>query len=208
MGDVRRPGGRITFIDDDYVFVDCLRQLFARLDPPLAVSHRTDAGGIGDYCERTQPDVVVLDPEKLDDAVDTVVKIRMASSNTCVLVLTKSTDSAVAARLAQSGALGWVGRDEHVGDLIDAIRAVMLGAAHYPPRHLGPVMQMLGQCVRASRFDYPSRPGYVLTKREQQVLARLLSGANARQVAHDLRLSANTVRSHRRRIGAKLGVEL
>jgi DNA-binding CsgD family transcriptional regulator len=47
-----------------------------------------------------------------------------------------------------------------------------------------------------------------LSRREQEILAHLLNGASPREIADRLHLSMNTIRSHRRRIEAKLGLHI
>ena len=66
-------------------------------------------------------------------------------------------------------------------------------------------MQMLLGHARA--VQHPPANGHrTLTEREREILAHILAGETSREIAHDLKLSMNTIRSHRRRIGAKLGV--
>ena len=66
-------------------------------------------------------------------------------------------------------------------------------------------MQMLLGHARAAHHC-PDGGHRSLTEREREILAHILAGETSREIAHDLQLSMNTIRSHRRRIGAKLGV--
>lgn len=45
-----------------------------------------------------------------------------------------------------------------------------------------------------------------LTKRETQILVQIARGRAAKEIALDLKISCNTVKSHKHRIGLKLGL--
>jgi DNA-binding CsgD family transcriptional regulator len=66
-------------------------------------------------------------------------------------------------------------------------------------------MRTLGKRTRAAP-TVAHCTGRPLTRREYEVLTHLLNGATPREIARLLHLSTNTIRSHRRRIEAKLGV--
>jgi two-component system, NarL family, response regulator LiaR len=206
MRHVRERGVRVLMIDNDVIFVDALVRHCEGIEhAPILTRIDADANRLRAWLAPIQPDVVTLDPEEFDDPVDVVTTVSAASPQSGVLVLTMSHDSALAARLAQAGALGWVGKDEPVETLFEAIAALVRGEARFPPQLLGVVMQMLLGHARA--VQHPPANGHrTLTEREREILAHILAGETSREIAHDLKLSMNTIRSHRRRIGAKLGV--
>ena len=81
------------------------------------------------------------------------------------------------------------------------IRGVCRGYSWYPP-------EMLGEILRILRAD-ASRDGNdleVLSTRETEVLRAMMTGQRGRQIAGDLHISADTVRTHTQNIYAKLGV--
>ena len=204
MGDVRQPDVRVTMIDNDRVFVDAVLRYCAQLVPPMIVTSLD----IGERAlEQSEPDVrhvVTLDPDQVVDAVGIVSSMCTADANTCIIALTMCKDSAVAVSLARAGCVGWVGKDEPITALVDAIDAVCHGAARFPAQHLAGVVRMLADRTRSQ--PCPMRNGRTLSKREREILGHMLTGASSTDIARTLHLSANTIRSHRRRIGAKLGV--
>jgi len=186
-------------IDNDVVFVDALLRYCEHLEhAPIMTRIDADASRLRAWLAPIQPDVVTLDPDEFDDPVDAVATVNAVSPQSCVLVLTMSHDSTLTARLAQAGALGWVGKDESVTTLLDAIAALSRGEARFPPELLGVVMQML---LGYARTTHQCPAGHrTLTEREREILAHILAGETSREIAHDLHLSTNTIRSHRRRI--------
>ena len=62
-----------------------------------------------------------------------------------------------------------------------------------------------GETVGVDPVD-PSDVGATLTEREREVLALLAQGATNRQIASELYLSFDTIKTHVRKVFAKLGV--
>ncbi len=203
MGDVRLPDVRVTMIDNDRVFVDAVLRYCAQLVPPMTVT-RLDVGQrVLDRSEPGACHVVTLDPDQLVDAVGVVTSMCTMDAGTCVIALTMCADSAVAVALARAGCVGWVGKDEPITALVDTIEAVRHGAARFPVQHLAGVVRTPTDRTRSQPCP---RNGRTLSKREREILGHMLTGASSSDIAKALHLSANTIRSHRRRIGAKLGV--
>ena len=69
---------------------------------------------------------------------------------------------------------------------------------------LGEILRELRDDVRRARED--SDPLDVLSPRERDVLASMAEGKRGRQIAEELLISADTVRTHTRSIFSKLDV--
>ncbi|HEY2296960.1 MAG TPA: response regulator transcription factor [Jatrophihabitans sp.] len=205
MGHVPDRGVRVLVIENDVVFADALmRYVEHRENAPIMTRMKADTSLLQTRLAPIQPDIVTLDPDDFGDPVDAVATIGQVSPHTSVLLVSMSRDRTVAVRLAQAGAVGWIGKDEPVTALLDAIAAVSRGEAWFPPQLLGIVIhslirhpQTLHRCTDGNRG---------LTEREREILAHILSGRTSREIAQGLHLSTNTIRSHRRRIGAKLRI--
>lgn len=119
------------------------------------------------------------------------------------VVLMGDTDSPteVAAALG-AGIRAWVGKESPVDVLLQAVRAVVRGETWLPPKMIGPVLKLLmseDQHATGSILN-------VLTARELDVLRCMVEGLGQNAIAQRLFVSPNTVRTHRRRTLAKLGV--
>jgi DNA-binding NarL/FixJ family response regulator len=82
---------------------------------------------------------------------------------------------------------------DELGDAVDRIRK--------RERYIAPglLSSLLGNVAPA-----PTQPDTVLTTRERQVLACLAQGRTNRQIAHELFVGVETVKSHLTRVYAKL----
>jgi DNA-binding NarL/FixJ family response regulator len=97
-----------------------------------------------------------------------------------------------------------VPKDSSADELVAVLRGVCAGDAWYPPDLLGPVLRALRSDVRQAADR--TGPLDVLSRRERDVLTAMLAGAPAKQIADDLAISVDTVRTHTKSILAKLGV--
>lgn len=206
MGDTRRPDVRVTMIDHDTTFVESVLRYCARFEPDIVIAHITDIADLRAHSRWSRPDIVTLDPDQLADPAGAVLDGAALPTRPWVMVLTMTSDSAVVAECAGAGAAGWVGKYEPVSALVDAIRGIHRGEARYPMEHLGAVMRALTGRSRSARAVTGYVGGRTLSRREQEILVHLLTGATPREIADLLHLSTNTIRSHRRRIEAKLGL--
>jgi DNA-binding NarL/FixJ family response regulator len=104
----------------------------------------------------------------------------------------------------RSGAAAWVRKGEPLEHLLQVIRGVARGETWLPPAETGRVLGFLMRDQEQRRDN--DRLLAALTPREREVLACLAGGAGRQEVAEQLHLSANTVRTHLQNLMAKLGV--
>jgi two-component system, NarL family, response regulator LiaR len=81
---------------------------------------------------------------------------------------------------------------------------VCRGHAWFPPEMLGAILSELRDDVRRAREE--GDPLAVLSPRERDVLAGMAEGKRGRQIAEELMISTETVRTHTRSIFSKLDV--
>jgi DNA-binding NarL/FixJ family response regulator len=149
-------------------------------------------------------EVIVIDGELPDGAALLGAIMSGQSALPRVIVLSASTDPERIVSAFRAGAAAWVGKDEPMEHLLDVILRVDRGEAWIPPVLLHRVIQvLLRQCEQVSHEDDPLA---ALTPREREVLALIAQGYGRKQVAAQMHLSVNTVRTHMQSLLAKLGV--
>lgn len=152
-----------------------------------------------------RPDVIIINVEPLGCAVDEVLQRLAAAWPPAHIVVVSSgrnIDQAVAA--ARSGAAAWVSKDQDADDLETVVRGVCSGWSWFPPEMLGEILRALRQDI--SRVGKAADTLAVLTPRERDVLACMVEGKQGRQIAEELIISLDTVRTHTRGIFSKLDV--
>jgi DNA-binding NarL/FixJ family response regulator len=183
--------------------------LAARLSaaPDLWVAGRCTTGDprLTEIVRRLRPDVIMIEVEPLGGACgDVLRRLIAAQPGVRVVVLSADHNVAHAVEAARAGVAAWVPKEHGAAELEGVLRGVCRGKAWYPP-------QMLGAILRELRADIDHAtehvdPLDVLSPRERDVLIRMLEGKRGRQIAEDLRISTDTVRTHTRSIFAKLDV--
>jgi DNA-binding NarL/FixJ family response regulator len=154
-----------------------------------------------------RPDVVLMDinlPGML--GTECVRKLKALTPNLPVLMLTVYEDSEQIFKSLMSGATGYLLKRTPRDKLLDAIREVDAGGAPMSRQIARRVVQFF-QSVK----DLPSdvqKPAVVvnLTDREKEVLAALAKGYAYKEIADQLNISFETVRTHLRTIYEKLHV--
>jgi len=154
-----------------------------------------------------RPDVVLMDinlPGML--GTECVRQLKDLTPNLPVLMLTVYEDSEQIFKSLMSGATGYLLKRTPKDKLLDAIREVDAGGAPMSRQIARRVVQFF-QRVNELPTDV-QKPSVVvsLTDREQEVLAALAKGYAYKEIAGQLNISFETVRTHLRTIYEKLHV--
>lgn len=191
------PPIRLVIVDDHPVVRDGLRGLFAGDAGFDVVGEASDGLEAIAACERTRPDVVLMDLRMPRlDGVGAIKKVRELDPAIHVLVLTTyDTDSDVLPAV-EAGATGYLLKDAPRVELLRAVRAAARGEAVLSPS----VASRLLSQVRS-----PGSEG--LSPREIEVLGMIARGATNREAAAKLFISEATVKTHLLHAYAKLGVK-
>ena len=144
------------------------------------------------------PQVVILDIgiPKLD-GFTVISRIKALDVRSEILILTSQPADSVCRRCIQLGARGFVNKEEDLGSLITAIKAVDAGYSFFPSLthdSVNPAEQL------SERDQIQS-----LTDREVTVLQYLAQGYSNKQIGEMLFLSNKTVSTYKTRLLQKLG---
>lgn len=144
------------------------------------------------------PQVVILDIgiPKLD-GFTVISRIKSLNVRSEVLILTSQPADSACRRCIQLGARGFVNKDEDLGALITAIKAVGAGYTFFPSLTFDSVSPSNGLSEREQIQS--------LTSRELTVLQYLAQGYSNKQIGEKLFLSNKTVSTYKTRLLQKLG---
>ena len=153
------------------------------------------------------PDVLVLDLNLPDQSgLDVVRQLRQQDANTAILALTAHDDSEMVFGLLESGATGYVLKDEALETLAKAVGATSRGESWLSPTVASQVVRRVVQ-NRPDHGDEPAEPDHDLTPREMEVLCLLARGLDNAAIASQLCITKRTVQNHVSNVYGKLGVE-
>jgi DNA-binding NarL/FixJ family response regulator len=157
------------------------------------------------FAETTAPDLVLLDlnlTEDVGSGLPLIAPLSALGAN--VVMVTGSTDQTALDECIEAGAVGVLSKRSSFEALLDSIRTVMekgtLLSDHERQERLA--------ALRRARVEEARRnaPFEALTQRESEVLAEMMKGRSADQIAQGWTVSTATVRSQIRAVLSKLGV--
>lgn len=189
---------RVLVADDDEMVRDGFAAILGAEPDLEVVGAAQDGVATLDICRRAEPDVVVMDVRmpKLDGIEATRRLVRADRPPKILVVTTFEHDSYVYDALV-AGADGFLLKRAGAGQLVAAVRALArLDAVLFPER----IRDLVGQ-RRGSGRALPA-----LTEREQDVLRLLAAGLSNAEIAGELYLGTETVKSHVAALLAKLDV--
>ncbi|WP_420829837.1 response regulator [Actinocatenispora thailandica] len=189
---------------DDQALVRTGFRLILDAAPDLRV-----VGEAGDGAEavtatrRLRPDLVLMDVRMPGvDGVEATRRIVAAGGATRVLMLTTfDLDEYVYAAL-RAGASGFLLKDALAADLLSAIRVVARGEAVVAPT----VTRRLLERYVGTGPAAPAPETVPVTAREREVLVLIARGLTNGEIAARLYVTEGTVKTHVRRLLAKLGL--
>jgi two-component system, NarL family, response regulator LiaR len=189
---------RILIVDDHAVVRKGLAMVL-RLEPDLEVVGEAENGRIGlEKARILQPDIVLVDlvmPEM--DGQEMALVLRKTYPFIKIMILTGTEVDDRVFALVAAGIEGYVMKNIEPGELVRGIHAVVHGEAYLDPDVMRQVMSRMQK-----QFQYA--PTVSLTPRELEVLEWMATPNTYRQIASELSVSEETVRSHAKNILEKL----
>jgi DNA-binding NarL/FixJ family response regulator len=196
---------RVLLVDDQELIRSGLRGILRPRFGFEVVGELADGSGVEEAVRTLRPDVVVMDVRMPRlDGVAATREIVAWSRRPRVLVLTTFDLDEVVDEALEAGADGFLLKRASPEQLIDGIRTVYSGDALVAPA----VTRRLLAAYAARRP--PDREGLQraahLTTREADILGALAEGLSNAEIARQVWLSPETVKTHVKSILLKLGV--
>jgi DNA-binding NarL/FixJ family response regulator len=140
-----------------------------------------------------KPDVILIDPRKTPGDTESTITELSRALESPVVVFTGDGGARQLADALKAGVKGYVRKDSPAEDLIRAIRAALAGDFYIDPALSSAIVLEEGERT--------------LTARQREILQMLADGMQTDAVAQKLGLSTETVRTHTKRILAKLDAD-
>lgn len=152
-----------------------------------------------------KPDVVVLDVFMPGlDGISAMQRIHQRLPNACCIMLSVSADRELGVMALRAGAAGFLTKGAiSPTNLVDIIHGALDGEIAASPRLVADIVAELRRMPQGGIGMRPVRS--VLTPREWEVLDLMSLGRSTRQIADELVLSTETIRTHIKNLMRKLG---
>lgn len=163
-------------------------------EPPIAPQEQRESGA--------RPDVWISDSLKC--LIESPMAYPAGREKLGWILVAMQDDPKDFLTAVRRGVLGYVLQEAAAVDVIAAVRSVARGEAVCPAR----LTRVLFECVsQKTRIPARTRAQFGLTRRERQLVPLVGRGLTNKEIAAELNVSEQTIKSHIHRILRKVGVE-
>src|ERR1700689_3974917 len=194
----------IVLVDDHKLVRDGIRTLLER-SPDFRVVGEADNGADAvQLCKKTNPEVVLMDiglPGM--NGIEATTELLRHCPGVKVAILSMYDDENSVVSAIRSGARAFVLKKASSGELLDALRTVARGGSYLSSQ----VSDKLLQRIQRGDLETTDKTALEqLSPRELQVLRMVAEGKTSKDIPGILDLGLQTVRSYRKTMMKKLGV--
>lgn len=182
----------VVLADDHPLVQDGIKTRFEEIEDINVIGVAGTGQELLNKVSELKPDVVITDISMPNiNGLEATRLISQTHPDIKVLILTMHDNKEYMQNAIDSGAKGYILKDQPAADMIDAVRKIYQGGTHF--------------CTSAANvLDKKGKDTNSLTKREQAILIELLNGLNNKHIAGKLSISLRTVECHRGNIYRKL----
>lgn len=187
---------RIVIIEDDETIREGYAFLIGQAEGYTVVDTYVSYDEAAKKLAADAPDVILLDIELPGtNGIEAIPKIKKLLPNVFILILTVYESEKLIFDALSNGASGYLTKNTPAAKIIESIKEVKQGG--------GPMSVNIARVVINSFQKNQNSP---LSKRETQILELICNGKSRSQIAKELFIDLETVRSHIKNIYIKLDV--
>lgn len=193
---------RVYLLDDHEIVRRGLRELLELEDDIEIVGESGSAEEAERRIPALRPDVAILDARLPDGSgIEVCRHVRAVDPSIAGLILTSFDDDRALATAVLAGAAGYLLKDIHGDDLVEAIRSVAAGKRLLSDADIAGFQESV---ALGTTSDPRLRS---LTPQERRILLHVAQGLTNRQIGQELFLAEKTVKNYITAVLAKLGME-
>ena len=183
---------KVLLADDHPLVQDGIRIRLEEVEDIDVIGVANDGKELLAKAQQLQPDIIIADISMPHiNGLEATRLLSESQPKIKVLILTMHDNREYMQNAIDSGAQGYILKDQPAHEMIAAVRAIYQGKQHF--------------CTSlTSSLNKTKRSPNELTKREKAILIELLDGLNNKKIADKLSISVRTVECHRANIYRKL----
>lgn len=194
---------RIVLADDHHIVRQGFKALLESEGDLQVVGEAGDGLTALELVQRLAPNLVIADVMMPGlTGLELTRQLQTLAPQTRVILLSMHSNEAYVLEALRNGAAGYVLKDSHASDLIQAVRKVAAGGRHLSEPLSERAIQAYAQMAHDANFDAYE----TLTNRERMILQLAAEGYSGTEIAQRLTISARTVETHRSNLMHKLGL--
>ncbi|HYL38966.1 MAG TPA: response regulator transcription factor [Bryobacteraceae bacterium] len=196
---------QVLLVDDHKIMRDGIKAILRHSDEFEVMGESENGQDAVQICKQKRPDVILMDIGLPGlNGIETTTEILRHCPDAKIVILSMYDDEHSVVSAIRSGARAFVLKKASDNDLLDALRTVAKGGSYLSPQ----VSDRLLHRIQKGDLDSKPAPSVLdnLSPRELQVLRLVADGKTSKEIAVMLDLGLQTVRSYRKTMMKKLGV--
>ena len=195
----------VLLVDDHKIMRDGIKAILGRAEDFRVVGEAETGIDAVQFVKTRKPDIVLMDIGLPGlNGVETTAEIIRHHPDCRVAILSMYDDEHSVVSAVRAGARAFILKRASDTDLVDALRIVGRGGSYLSPQVSDRLLS------RIQKGDLESKPATaaleMLAPRELQVLRMVAEGKTSKEIAVALDLREHTIRSYRKTMMKKLGV--
>jgi two-component system response regulator DegU len=195
----------VLLVDDHKIMRDGIKAILGRAEEFRVVGEAETGTDAVTYVKIHKPDMVLMDIGLPGlNGVETTAEILRHHPDCRIVILSMYDDEHSVVSAVRAGARAFILKRASDTDLVDALRIVARGGSYLSPQVSDRLL------TRIQKGNLESKPATaaldILSPRELQVLRMVADGKTSKEIAVMLDLREQTVRSYRKTMMKKLGV--
>jgi len=196
---------KVLLVDDHKIMRDGIKAILRHSEDFQVMAEAENGTEAVQICKNKRPDIILMNIGlHFFYRIEATTEILRHCPEVKIIVLSMYDDEHSVVSAIRSGARAFVLKKASDNDLLDALRTVAKGGSYLSPQVSDRLLQ------RIQRGDLDSKPAAFalsdLSPRELQVLRLVAEGKTSKEIAVMLDLGLQTVRSYRKTMMKKLGV--
>jgi len=192
---------RVIIADDHPVVLKGLKEIIEEHFDNVTIDISSKGYELLNKINSNDYDIVLLDISLPDiNGLEVLREIKKKKHKLHVLILSMYPEEQYAVRALKAGANGYLTKKSASDELVLAVRKILAGKRYLSPAFAEKMMLDF-------ESDTQKPPHENLSDRELEVLCMIGKGKAVKEIAGELHLSSNTIRTYRARILEKIGVK-
>lgn len=157
--------------------------------------------------KRARPNVLLLDVGLEDEnclRLAEIVQREMTGTHVIVMDLLPAHEEI--AQFVNAGVAGFILKDASVDDFVETVRAVARGERVLPTRMTGTLFSQIARVAVGRAGEAAALEAVRMTTREREVIANISVGMSNKEIAQEMNIATDTVKSHVRNVMDKLAL--
>jgi DNA-binding NarL/FixJ family response regulator len=196
---------QVLLVDDHKIMRDGIKAILRHSEEFQVMGEAESGTEAVQLCRGKRPDIILMDIGLPGlNGIETTTEILRHSPDIKIIILSMYDDEHSVVSAIRSGARAFVLKKASDDDLLNALRMVAKGGSYLSPQ----VSDRLLHRIQKGDLDSHPAPSALtdLSPRELQVLRMVAEGKTSKEIAVMLDLGLQTVRSYRKTMMKKLGV--